>query len=89
MKTIYAVLAITEFYGSKTQKQVMVFATSRANAVAQAAQMENAANEEYGCQMLSHNQASGTNYVVRRVDVSRCARGYAGARVYLGEYVPS
>lgn len=85
---MYAIVAITEMYGPSTKKQVVAFSNRKAAADQHAASLEAASTSQYGCKMLDHNQASGTDYVVRRVDTSRCARGYACSPMYLGTYVP-
>lgn len=81
---MYAIVSITEYYGPKTEKMPVAFSASKA-----AADRYAAIRNEWEGGYLSHNQASQTGYIVRRVDVARCARGYNGAPMYLGIYLPS
>lgn len=81
---MYAVLATTDYYGPSTQVQVIAFASKKSVAQADADQR----NARPGQIYLGHNQASGTRYEVRRVDESRCRRGYNCAPMYRGEYLP-
>lgn len=83
---MYAIIRSAEFYGPRTETQLVAFAATRAIALAHVERCEAAEVAQYGCQVLGHNQASGWSYGVRRVGNRRCDR-YGDAR-YRGHIIP-
>jgi hypothetical protein len=80
---MYAIISITDYYGPETKIEVEGFYKTRSEAVEKCDEL----NESDDC-YLSHNQASVSNYEVRRVDPVRCGRGYNNAPMYRGHYLP-
>lgn len=86
---MYAIVSTTEFYGPETREDVVGFSRSRRAAEEYLAAKEREATARYGCHMLAHGQSSGTSYTIRRFTPARCARGFGGAPMYKGYYLPN
>ena len=83
---MYAVISETEYYGPCTEVTVHAFCATKTTADGYADEKNNA----NGPIWLSHNQASSSIYIVRRVpSEDRCGRGYDGAPMWRGHYLPS
>lgn len=80
---MYAILATAEFYGNETREDPitdfrnrLIIFKKRKDAQEAADKMYEASIERYGCPYLIHNQASGWQFVVRRINpMNRTWRG--------------